>query len=315
MASKKKKVTKKAAKKKVVKKTLARKAGKKSAVKKKVSPKTVKKKVAKKAAKKKVVKKKVVKKKVARKAGKKSAVKKKVAKKAAKKKVVKKKVAKQVAKRPAVKKKVASKTVQKRVAKQVVKKTTERIAKKTTMRGASKNLPKKTVGRKAAKTSMENKEISKKVQESVEEIYDNVVTLMEDFPVVDIHAAIKELNFFTSESDECLTKNCDNPATTLGHCRYHYIKNWKGIKAKQQILEKGKLTVLIEELIHKFPIKYVETVLTDLQDDKSFYSALRELNIEMELDDLDEMEGEEKEFESSEIRNYKSEKTFSDDEV
>ena len=32
----------------------------------------------------------------------------------------------------------------------------------------------------------------------------------------------------------CKVKGCRNPATTMGHCRMHYLKNWKEIKEKQK---------------------------------------------------------------------------------
>ena len=286
MAKTKKKVrVKKAVKKKVVKKTAE----------KKVAPKTKKKVVAKK----KVVKK-TPKKKVAPKAKKKAVAKKKVVKKTAKKKVVPKTKKKAVAKKKVVKKAVVKKKA---------------LEKKKVAKKATKSLQKKTKKGEMALGSGKMKDVRNKVQESIENIYDKVNSLAEHFPVVDIHAAIKGLDFFASKTDECLEKNCDNLATTLGYCRYHYIKNWKAIKVKQEILEEGKLTVLIEELVSKFPFKYIETVLTDLQDDKSFYASLKELNIETEFDDLKDVDGEEDEFESSEIRNYKSEKPFENEEV
>ena len=64
----------------------------------------------------------------------------------------------------------------------------------------------------------------------------------------------------------------------------------------------------------KFPAKYIETVLIDLQDDKSFYLALKELNIETEFDEIKDVDKEDG-LESDEIPAYKSESSFEDEEA
>ena len=299
----KKKAAKKTAKKNVAKKTAKKKVAKKTA-KKKVAKKAAKKKVAKKAAKKKVAKK-AAKKKVAKKAAKK-----KVANKAAKKKVAKKVAKKKVAKKVA-KKKVAKKAAKKKVAKKSTK-SVEKTTKKTAKKSASKAVKQESKGKtKKGAEVAKDAAIKKEVETATEKIFEEVATLSEDFSLKDIHEAIKMIDFFASPNDECIEKNCDNPATTLGYCRYHYIKNWKDIKNKRQILEEGKILSYVEDLFNKYPLRYIESVLTDLQDDKSFYSALKELNIETDLGDLDDGLDDE-DFESSEIRDYKSDRTFED---
>ena len=40
----------------------------------------------------------------------------------------------------------------------------------------------------------------------------------------------------------------------------------------------------IEELISKYPPKLIESILTDLHDDKDFFKALNDLNITSEFD-------------------------------
>ena len=299
------KTTKKAAKgaKKLVKavtqKPQAKKVTKGLTAKKAVAKKTTKK-MTKKTAKKKV--KKTVGKSVAKKNTKKVTAKEKVKKPAVK------PAAKKVAKKPAVKP-VTKKVAKKPVAKKLIAKAS--AVKKSTSQSTHKaQAPASPTGKKDALEQGQATESM--VQEAVEKIYDKVITLAEDFSLEDIHAAIKNIDFFASKDDECLEKNCDSPLTTLGYCRYHYIKNWKFIKTKQQILHDGKLAVLIEELISKFPMKYSEAVLTDLQDDKSFYAALRELNIEADFDDLEDAEEDEGGLESTEIRSFKSERTFDD---
>ena len=260
------------------------------------------KKVTKKAAKKKGVKKKVANKLKKKKAAKKQAVKRTASKKVAKKKAAKK-IAKKKQKKKVTKKKVANKATKKKVA-------PKQAAKKKAAKKPSSNKP----------TPADKKEL-KTVQDKVKEdsledqICNEITSLEEDYPDMDIHAIIKNLDFFAAENDECIEKGCDNPVTTLGHCRLHYIKNWNEIKVKQQILQDGKLGTLIEELMDKYPIKYIETILTDLQNDKFFYTALKELNIETEFDYTEDSDSDDDDLESNEIRNFKSGRSFEDDEV
>ncbi len=139
------------------------------------------------------------------------------------------------------------------------------------------------------------KKKGKKVIE--EEIRDHlaeeILSLSEDYQVEDVLGAIRSMDFFKADNLDCMERGCDNPATTAGHCRFHYIKNWKDIKKKQVILEDGRLQKLIEELIGKYPFKYIEAILNDLSDEKSFGVVLKELNIDTMGDDaLDEVSDE-----------------------
>ncbi|EQC45717.1 hypothetical protein [Bacteriovorax sp. Seq25_V] len=134
-------------------------------------------------------------------------------------------------------------------------------------------------------------------------LVEEVELLAEDHNLKDIFEAIQTLGFFVSDADDCREKGCDNPATTLGYCRYHYITNWKAIKRKQSILEEGKLQQFIEELVAKYPAKFIEGILSDLEDEKTFINVLKELNIDAddsfdELDDLDEEDDQDIAFET-----------------
>ena len=68
----------------------------------------------------------------------------------------------------------------------------------------------------------------------------------------------------------------------------HYIKNWKKIQRKGQILRDGKLNQYIEELVAKYPDKYLEAILFDLGNDKEFAKVI----IDLELDESVEEFGE-----------------------
>lgn len=49
-------------------------------------------------------------------------------------------------------------------------------------------------------------------------------------------------------------------------------------------LRKESFRNIFEELISKYPPKYIEALLSDLSDDKEFYRVLNELNITSEFD-------------------------------
>ena len=251
--------------------------------------KAVKKKVAaKKPAKKKVITKKKV---AAKKPAKKKVITKKkvAAKKPVKKKVItKKKVA---AKKPAKKKVITKKKV---AAKKPAKKKVTAKKKLTKKKELSK--PKKGASSKGVQDGEEilddailrPKHIDVEIKECLAE---EIAALSEDFSLQDIFDSIRSLNLSPSESDECMEKNCDNPATTVGYCRFHYIKNWNEIKKKKIILEEGKLQQFIEELVKKYPLKIIGEVIGDLNDDKTFYKVLKELNITPDDDGFEDDDG------------------------
>ncbi len=116
-------------------------------------------------------------------------------------------------------------------------------------------------------------------------IADEIAQLREHFNWKDIAEAIGTMDFFIdAKNDECIEKGCDNIRTTQSYCRLHYLRNWKTVQKKRDILKEGKLQEYIEELISKYPVKYIESLLSDLSDDKEFYRVLNELNITSEFD-------------------------------
>lgn len=116
-------------------------------------------------------------------------------------------------------------------------------------------------------------------------VADEIAQLREHFNWKDIAEAIGTMDFFIDpKNDECIEKGCDNIRTTQSYCRLHYLRNWKTVQKKRDILKEGKLQEYIEELISKYPPKYIESLLSDLSDDKEFYRVLNELNITSEFD-------------------------------
>jgi uncharacterized protein YihD (DUF1040 family) len=94
-----------------------------------------------------------------------------------------------------------------------------------------------------------------------------------------------------SADDMCREVACESLMTSGGYCRLHYIKNWKKIKRKEVILKEGKLNQYIEELIAKYPDKYIEAIRQDLADDKAFAKVIYDLDLDESVDDF-EAEGE-----------------------
>ncbi len=238
-------------------------------------------------------------------------------KKTTKKKIVKKKTLVKTAKKKTVKKKTLVKTAKKKTQKKSTKKTLKKKTqvKKTTKKSTKKKTTKKVKQKKASKkpvkkhTSLPEKEkISvtvdkpkelsqedKTKQEAKEIIVQEIQKIKGNLPLEDFYNDIKNLDFFVSKNDECLEKSCENPSTTLGYCRFHYIKNWHDIKKKHSLINTGKLQTVVKSLLNKYSPKFIENVLSDLSDEKYFLKALKELGISEtgELDDSYDDEGSE----------------------
>lgn len=85
----------------------------------------------------------------------------------------------------------------------------------------------------------------------------------------------------------CREVACEGLATSGGYCRLHYIKNWKKIKRKELILKEKKLDQYIEELVAKYPDKYIEAIRQDLANDKDFAKVIYDLDLDEGIDDFD----------------------------
>ena len=87
--------------------------------------------------------------------------------------------------------------------------------------------------------------------------------------------------------DGCRESGCESASLTAGYCRLHYIKNWKKIKRKELILREKKLDQYIEELVSKYPDKYLEAIRGDLAEEKAFSKVIYDLELEETLDDVE----------------------------
>jgi CRP-like cAMP-binding protein len=91
------------------------------------------------------------------------------------------------------------------------------------------------------------KKKSSAIDEDIKEnLAEEILALSEDFSIEDVFSSIRSMELFKVETDECVVRGCDNPSTTSGYCRYHYIKLWKDVKKKQLILSEGRLAKIIE---------------------------------------------------------------------
>lgn len=92
--------------------------------------------------------------------------------------------------------------------------------------------------------------------------------------------------------NSCREVACESTPTSAGYCRPHYIKNWKKIKRKEAVLKDGRLNQYVEELINKYPEKYIEAIRHDLANDKEFMKVIRDLELDETIDDLGTEEAE-----------------------
>lgn len=79
----------------------------------------------------------------------------------------------------------------------------------------------------------------------------------------------------------CREPGCDHDALMAGYCRLHYIKNWRRIKRKEAILASGQLNNYVEELVSKYPDKYLEVIRQDLASEKDWAKVVIDLELEV----------------------------------
>ncbi len=63
----------------------------------------------------------------------------------------------------------------------------------------------------------------------------------------------------------CMEEGCQNVQTTHGHCRLHYLKNWKKIKDEKQKKAADKLNKYVEGICKKSPDKYVDVIRREIR--------------------------------------------------
>lgn len=84
----------------------------------------------------------------------------------------------------------------------------------------------------------------------------------------------------------CRESGCDNDVVVVGFCRLHYIKNWKKIKRKEAILATGQLNNYVDELVSKYPDKYLDVIRQDLASEKDWSKVVLDLELDSDTDDI-----------------------------
>lgn len=82
----------------------------------------------------------------------------------------------------------------------------------------------------------------------------------------------------------CKEPGCNNAQTTKGYCRLHYLKNWKKIKEHQQKAAAERLNRYIEDIVEKYPDRYIEILKKEIRS-KNFEKVAQD-DFSSELDDI-----------------------------
>lgn len=85
----------------------------------------------------------------------------------------------------------------------------------------------------------------------------------------------------------CRARDCDQAAMVETYCRYHYLLFWRKIQNRKKILLDGKLDRYIEELMTRYPDKFLEMIRRDLRTEKDFLGAIQEMEIDEGANDND----------------------------
>ncbi len=97
--------------------------------------------------------------------------------------------------------------------------------------------------------------------------------------------AVKESTASAGGKKRCRETACDQDGLIAGYCRLHYIKNWRRIKRKEAILASGQLNNYVEELVKKYPDKYLDVIRQDLASEKEWAKVVVDLELESSDDE------------------------------
>lgn len=105
--------------------------------------------------------------------------------------------------------------------------------------------------------------------------------------------AKKSAESLAAAKRRCREPGCEHDFILTGFCRMHYIKNWRKIKRKEAILASGQLNNYVEELVSKYPDKYLDVIRQDLASEKDWSKVV----VDLELDSVEDEAGGEEEHE------------------
>ena len=104
-----------------------------------------------------------------------------------------------------------------------------------------------------------------------------------DLVIDDSETEEKDEEIYLTDSEGrrlCKVRDCDQVSNVDGYCRYHYLLLWKKIQTRKHILIDGKLEKYVEDLMARYPDKFVEVIKKDLKTEKDFLSVIQELEID-----------------------------------
>ncbi len=104
-----------------------------------------------------------------------------------------------------------------------------------------------------------------------------------DLEIEDTETEEKDEEIYLTDSEGrrlCKVRDCDQISNVDGYCRYHYLLLWKKIQTRKHILIDGKLEKYVEDLMARYPDKFVEVIKKDLKTEKDFLSVIQELEID-----------------------------------
>lgn len=84
----------------------------------------------------------------------------------------------------------------------------------------------------------------------------------------------------------CREPGCEHDFSLQGYCRLHYIKNWRRIKRKESILSTGQLNNYVEELVNKYPDRYLDVIRQDLASEKEWGKVVTDLELEASEEEM-----------------------------
>jgi hypothetical protein len=113
----------------------------------------------------------------------------------------------------------------------------------------------------------------------------------------------------SSRKNRCREPGCEHETLLSGFCRLHYIKNWRKIKRKEAILASGQLNNYVEELVSKYPDKYLDVIRQDLASEKEWAKVV----IDLELESADEEGSADEDMEGVAEGTGRREREFDDD--
>lgn len=78
----------------------------------------------------------------------------------------------------------------------------------------------------------------------------------------------------------CLEDGCRANGTIRGHCRLHYLSNWKANKLLQAHRAEKKLDDFVNRLAEKYPKDYLERLKEGLEDEEKMERVVSELDVD-----------------------------------